>query len=107
MLQTLDYSSPSCETLNVMTKGQAKVVLHTAQDLKSTVPPKLVGSLAMSSYDLVHQLQKTLAQISIFELLELSPLHKEILEKALHVVSVPQNIDPNKVLGNGQPHFCT
>ena len=50
----------------------------------------------MSSYDLVHQLQKTPAQISIFELLELSPLHKEILEKALHAMRVPPNLDPDK-----------
>ena len=79
-----------------MTRGQAKIVLHTAWDRKPNAPPKLVGPLFVSSYDLVHQLQKMPVQISIFKLLELSPLHKEILEKALHAVSVPQNLDPEK-----------
>ena len=79
-----------------MTRGQAKVGLRTNQDHKMNAPPKSTGPLAMSSYDLVQQLQKTPVQISIFELLELSPLHKEILEKALCVVSVPPNIDLDK-----------
>ena len=65
----------------------------------------------MSSYDLVHQLWKKLAQISIFELLELSPLHKEILEKALRVASVPRNLDPNKfhemVSHISTPHYLS
>ena len=52
--------------------------------------------IAISSYDLVHQLQRTPAQISIFELLKLSPLHKEILEKALCMENVPNDIDPDK-----------
>ena len=55
-----------------------------------------MGPSAVSSYDLVHQLQKTPTQISIFELLELSPLHKEILEKALCVASILQNIELDK-----------
>ena len=97
MLQMLYDLSPLSETLNDMTRGQAKVVLCMDQDPKPNLPSKSTGPLAMCSYDLVHQLQKTPAQISIFELLELSPLHKEILEKALRVASVPPNLDPNKL----------
>lgn len=41
-------------------------------------------------------MQHTLAQISIFELLELSPLHKDILEKALCFANVPMDIDAKK-----------
>lgn len=66
---------------------------------------------ALSSYDLVHQLQRTPTQISIFELLELSPLHKEILEKALRTTNVPTNIDPDQfqAMGNhiSSPHYLS
>ena len=61
VLQTLKDSSSLSEILNAMTREQSKVVLHTAQDPKPNASPKLVGSLTVSSYDLVHQLQKTLA----------------------------------------------
>ena len=96
VLRTLDNSSPPSEALNVVTRGQAKVVLRTNQDPKPSAPSKSTGLSTMSSYDLVHQLQKTPAQISIFELLELSPLHKKILEKSLHAMCVPPNLDPDK-----------
>lgn len=37
----------------------------------------------LRQYNLVEQLQKIPAQISILELLKVSPMHKEILERAL------------------------
>lgn len=85
------------ERLNVVTQGQSKVVLKVTNYPKQ-VNTKQAGSSssAMSTYDLVNQLQHTLTQISIIELLELSPLHKEILEKALRVASVPIDIDANE-----------
>ena len=65
----------------------------------------------MSTYDLVHQLQKMLAQISIFKLLELLPLPKEIIEKALHATNVPQSIDQNRfqAMANhiSAPHYLS
>ena len=56
VLQTLDDSSPPSETLNVVTRGQAKVVFHTNQDPKPNAPPKSTSPSVVSSYDLVHQL---------------------------------------------------
>ena len=56
MLQTLTDSSPPSETLNAITRGQAKVVLCIDQDPKPNIPPKSIGPSSMSSYDFVHQL---------------------------------------------------
>ncbi len=97
VLRTLDNSSPPSEALNAITRGQAKVVLHTNQNPKTSAPSKSTSPSTISSYDIVHQLQKTPAQISIFELLEFSPLHKEILEKAFHATCVPPNLDLDKL----------
>lgn len=72
-------SSSHGETLNVVTRGQSKVVLKVANDPKNSSSSKKVASLSISSYNLVSQLERTPAQIFIFELLELSPLHKKIL----------------------------
>ena len=57
---------------------------------------KQVVQPAISSYNLVSHLQWTPTQISIFELLELSPLHKEILEKALRATNFPTYIDAKR-----------
>lgn len=50
-------------------------------------------------------------QISIFELLELSPLHKDILEKALRSTNVPIDIDVEwfQAMVNhiSSPHYLT
>lgn len=54
-------------------------------------------------YDLLDQLGKTPAQISILELLKTSPVHKEILEQALLQSHVPDNINPTQfqaLIGN-------
>lgn len=47
-------------------------------------------------YDLVSQLRKTPAQISILELLKLSSKHKDILEQVLLETNVPQDLDADK-----------
>ena len=51
------------------------------------------------------------AQISIFELLELSPLHKDLLEKALHSTNIPIDIDAEQfqdmVNHISSPHHLT
>ena len=49
-------------------------------------------SSSMPKYNLVNQLLKTPAHISIFELLQISPEHKEIFTKAL----VPNNLDVSR-----------
>ena len=71
----------------MMIRGQAKVVLKGASS--KVVPPP-------SHYNIVDQLRKTPAQISILELLKISPIHKNILEEALVNTSVDTNLDVNK-----------
>ncbi len=93
ILRVADSFSPQSEPLNVVTRGQSKVVLKVSQDPKNASSSKQPKTAKISNYDLVCQLQHTPAQISIFELLELSPLHKDILEKALRSASVPTDID--------------
>lgn len=44
-------------------------------------------------YNLVEQLQKIPAQISILELLKVLPMHKEILEKSLTETTVSKDLD--------------
>ena len=56
-----------------------------------------------SRYDVLSQLGKTPAQISILELLTTSPIHKEILEKDLLESRVPKNINASQfttMIGN-------
>ena len=50
-----------------------------------------------SNYNLVDQLQRTLAQILIFEILELSLRHKQVLEDALCMKNIPKNLDVNQL----------
>jgi hypothetical protein len=71
----------------VTTRGQAKVVLKGTSS-KAILPP--------SHYNIVDQLWKAPAQISILELLKISPIHKNILEEALVNTSVDTNLDVNK-----------
>ena len=56
-----------------------------------------------SHYDVLSHLGKTPTQISILELLTTSPIHKEILEKALVEFCVPKNINASQfttMIGN-------
>lgn len=80
---------------NVVTRGQASKIT-----LPTIAPRILISSQASTSsskqYNLVDQLQRTPAQISILELLKLSPTHKEILEKALVETNVPLNLEVDK-----------
>ena len=93
VLQVVESSSSQSEPLNAITRGQSKVVLKVSYDPKNASSSKQPITSKISNYDLVSQLQCTATQISIFELLELSSLHKDILEKDLHSSNVPTNID--------------
>ena len=56
-----------------------------------------------SRYDVLSQLGKTPAQISILELLTTSPIHKEILESSLLESCIPENINASQfttMIGN-------
>ena len=46
-----------------------------------------------SSYSILDQLQRTNSQISIFELIKISPAHRKILDKALTEANIPQDLD--------------
>lgn len=71
---------------------------------KPAINPKL-------NYNLVDQLQRTPAQISIFKLLELSLRHKQVLEDALQMANVPKNLDfdqfQNMVNHISIPHYLS
>lgn len=72
------------EPTHVIMRSKAKVVLSG---------PTTNTSSTAKQYNLVDQLQKTHAQISILELLKLSPTHKEILERALIDTTVSKDLD--------------
>lgn len=61
-----------------------------------TGPTTNTSSTTAKQYNLVEQLQKTPAQISILELLKLSPTHKEILERALVDNTISKHLDINQ-----------
>ena len=54
---------------------------------------KTTPDTTTASYSILNQLQHTNAQISIFELLKISPAHRQILDKALNEANVPQDLD--------------
>lgn len=63
-----------------------------------------------NKYNLLDHLKKTLAHISILELLRLSPAHREILEKALSGSYVPEDIDIDQfqaMVGHITNHILT
>lgn len=83
--------------VHVTTHSQSKVTLQGVQSEpnaphKSVYVPKSTTNIS-NQYNLLEQLKKTPAQISILELLCLSPSHKDILEKALLETQVPTNLD--------------
>lgn len=97
------YSQRLSQALNAITKSQSQgpVVIRGPSSNQSNKPKQVTSKNVTTkseinlemSYNLVDQLQRTPAQISIFELLELSPRHKCVLEDALHIANVPKNID--------------
>lgn len=66
-------------------------------------PPKPPPMSSTHRYDLLDQLGKTPAQISILEILKTSSIHKEILEQALLESRIPNNINATQfqaLIGN-------
>lgn len=55
-------------------------------------------------YNILNQIQRTPMQVSILELLKISAIHKEILEKALVETNAPHNLDVEK-FGNVVEHL--
>lgn len=111
VLRVAESSSSQSEPLNAITRGKSKVILKVSHDSKNASSSKQTTTSRISNYDLVSQLQRTLAQISIFELLELFPLHKDILEKVLVSANIPTNIDAERfqamVNHISSPHYLT
>lgn len=74
------------EPINVITRSKVKVTFPGIKNQSTSTSRQ---------YNLVDQLQKTPAQISILEPLKISPMHKEILEKALMERIVSKDLDMN------------
>lgn len=62
---------------------------------KVTLQGAPYNSPPIGTYNVIDQLKKILAQISIFELLSISPTHKVILDKYLCESTIPCDIDEN------------
>lgn len=79
VIKEKSHSEPS----HAITRSKAKVTL-----------PKPTTNAPSTSrqYNIVDQSQKIPTQISILELLKISPMHKEILEKALVDTMVPKDL---------------
>lgn len=54
---------------------------------------KATTTVPVTQYNIIDQLQKIPTQISILELLKISPSHKEFLEQALVATMVPNNLE--------------
>lgn len=91
---------------NVITRSKENIILKgiglssTDQALKDkpstrtmTQNYREVSSFGGNNYLILQQLQCTNAQITIFELLKISPKQMEILDKALAEASVPKELD--------------
>lgn len=75
--------------INAITRGHAKVTLKGANPSTS----KATIVVPSTQYNIVDQLKKIPAQISILELLKISLAHKEILEQALVATMVPIKLE--------------
>ena len=116
-------SSDACA--NIVTRSRAKIVLKGPEPSAAPSNPtvdmtdvgstgktsKLVYPTNAASYSILDQLQRTSAQITIFELLKISPAHREILNKALSEANVPKDLDLNRfqsMVGHlTSPHYLS
>ena len=91
----------SSQSLNVVTRSQGPLIIKGPSSNKPSKSKKVQSKSVPSkpainpkvNYNLVDQLQRTPTQISIFELLELSPKHKQVLKDALRMANIPNNLD--------------
>lgn len=63
---------------------------------QSNSSPSTKQSQPKGQFNLIEKLGRISSQISIFELLHISPTHKAILEKYLQESSIPHDIDFNQ-----------
>lgn len=81
-IATITIKNPSF-TCNAITRRN-KITINVAPQGTPSIP---------NQYNLVDQLDKMPALISILELLRLSPSHRTILGQALQEASVPANLN--------------
>jgi len=99
--------TPDC----IVTTCHGRVSIRGAptNDQLSTSAP--TNPPSTHKYNLLDHLDKTPAQISILELLHTSPLHKEVLDKALMETQVPTNLNFDQfqaMVGHiASPHHLT
>ena len=90
----------SSKSLNVVTQSQGPLIVKGPSSNQPSKPNQVQSKNVPSkpvvnpkeNYYLVDQFQRTPTQISIFELLELSSRHKQVLEDALHMANIPNNL---------------
>lgn len=117
------------QLVNDVTRAQKKVTLQgasssTSAQTTSNLPTSLnrqidtittksnqLDSSSSTGYSIVKQLKRTNAQISILELLKISSVHREILDKALLTTNVPKDLYVNQfqsMVGHlTSPHYLT
>ncbi|GLJ49605.1 hypothetical protein SUGI_1052410 [Cryptomeria japonica] len=81
----ITFKNPN-SNCNVVTRHK-KVTIKVAPQGTTSIPKQ---------YNLVEQLDKTPALISILELLRLSPSHKTILDQALQEASIPASLNTDQ-----------
>lgn len=77
----------------VTTRGGKVTIVGPSQPSKA---PTSNRKSFPNSYNVLDQLKKTPAQISIMELLKISPTHKKILEEALASYTIPTDLDADQ-----------
>ncbi|XP_078180792.1 uncharacterized protein LOC144574658 [Carex rostrata] len=94
-----DYNqTPVCAELSNMTrsgrvyKPSYLTTEPVPEDSKTRDNPENQTKKDSSGYDVVSQLKKTKAEISVWELLVKSPTHYQALQKVLQSVNVPTNV---------------
>ena len=104
-------------TLNVFTQIQGPLIIKgpssnepsKSNQVQSKSVPSKPAVNPKVNYNLVDQFQRTPTHISIFELLELPLRHKQVLENALCMENIPNNLDKfqNMVNHIASPHYLT
>jgi hypothetical protein len=92
VVSVVTIKGPNAE-YGVTTRG-GKVTIVGPSPSSSKAPPKQKPN--PEGYSVLEQLNKIPTQISILELLRISPVHKEILKKALSASTIPKDIDASQ-----------
>lgn len=76
-------------------KEQSEAATKSKQEISDEEAKKFVKVVKASEYDIIEQLRKLPSQISLLELINSSDKHRDVLQKFLAEVHVPNAIDVN------------